>query len=179
MRRGYTWSKDGTMTSYGMNDDPGRPMKRRRERDRPKAGPEVPYNPNKRVLLSYESDEEGYSVNTASPKMADDAPHQTVQASVPADSAPRREPQRQGEEGLGEDEDSSVATAAAVKAKKDTVTAKDDSARTRGVRRHDTTGQRAALGSLSYQCDEGEEEDDEEEYNTEDEEAMSYLRAVR
>ena len=32
--------------------------KRRRERDRPKAGPEAAYNPNKRVLLSYDSDGE-------------------------------------------------------------------------------------------------------------------------
>lgn len=32
--------------------------KRRRERDRPKAGPESAYNPNKRVLLSYGSDDD-------------------------------------------------------------------------------------------------------------------------
>ena len=41
------------------------------------------------------------------------------------------------------------------------------------------TGQIAALGSLSYQWEDDEDRDDENEYDSEADEAMSYLRSVR
>ena len=154
--------------------------KRRRERDRPKAAPDAPYDPNKRVLLSYESDEEG--------EVQDDMDVTDQQALLARPVATYTE------NGAEEDEAQIIAGAEATlpDQEEDSVVEQEDgdvyeddeeqhanqaSLWTRGgVRKNENTGQWAALGSLAYQYEDGEEE---EEFESEEEEAMAYLRAVR
>ena len=55
----------------------------------------------------------------------------------------------------------------------------DNSRWSRSTQKNYTTGQWPALGSLSYQWEDNEEEKHDEEYDSTEEEAMAYLRAVR
>jgi hypothetical protein len=153
--------------------------KRRRERDRPKAGPEALYNPNKRVLLSYESDDEGevdeiaatesQSVpDRAVPNYAEDIPDERVaQAQEGAELTHNSHEENAVEEqGDGDDQVED----------EEELPSNDTTLWNRSVSKNIHTGQWAALGSLSYQFEDWEEE---EELESEEEEAMAYLRAVR
>ncbi|TKA71519.1 hypothetical protein B0A55_06118 [Friedmanniomyces simplex] len=150
--------------------------KRRRERDRPKGAPDAVYNPNKRVLLSYASDDE----HEDGLKQAGGTGHPGAVDSVTANyriAAYR------------DDDEQSLGEVDAVGPVLDSVDATGGSKKTdeepnksglfsRGTTKDPMTGQWPALGSTSYQW---EEEEDEEgvEYESTGEEAMAYLRAVR
>ena len=154
--------------------------KRRRERDRPKAGPEALYNPNKRVLLSYESDEEVEDVDLAAtenhslvdravPDYAEDLlDDKEAQAEAEAESIHNNHEEdpveEQGDADNGYEDE------------KEQLHANDTTLWDRTVSKNIHTGQWTALGSLSYQYEDGEED---EEVESEEEEAMAYLRAVR
>lgn len=153
--------------------------KRRRERDRPKAGPEALYNPNKRVLLSYESDDDGgqdiapseiqslldRAVSSYADDIQDDRGFQAKEGAESTHNGHEEDPvEEQGEGSNGyvdEEEEPPV---------------NDTTLWNRSVSKNIHTGQWAALGSLSYQFEDWEEE---EEFVSEEEEAMAYLRAVR
>ena len=171
--------------------------KRRRERDRPKSGPEALYNPNKRVLLSYDSDEEEQTGNDPEqiPVASSMPPVDAVRGSNDIGDNKGRtahgagtipEPISGAEESVPEDavagaEDSDAANGGINEEVEDFGGQKpgdtdNQSLFTRGARKNNFTGQWPALGSLSYSWEDGEEE---EEYDSEQEEAMAYLRAVR
>ena len=151
--------------------------KRRRERDRPKASQDAPYNPNKRVLLSYASDEEQevvveQSAGTGHPTAVDVASANYEIAEYLDDDAVT----------AAEDIEvpsSAVASRATSEAAGDGKHKHRGDGRaksSRGVPRNATTGQAPAIGTLAYQWD---EDDEEGEYESAEEEAMAYLRAVR
>ena len=153
--------------------------KRRRERDRPKAAHDAPYNPNKRVMLSYASDDE-----------VEDEPAQEVNPPIrpwqldttvgDATSVDGESDDESGsnsmahrelfEQAWKEDDSNEVADEAEA--------ANHNSLWSRQSKKDDVTGQWAALGNISYQRDE-EGDDEDEALDSEDEEAMAYLRAVR
>lgn len=168
--------------------------KRRRERDRPKAGPEAAYDPNKRVLLSYDSDgeESGDELNQA-PDTVSALPG--AAAKVQSESAGRDEatdndgissclkaPGHEedavaGAEDENEDIENDLEEGIGEEREDDGPTHTDNhSLFTRGARKNNFTGQWPALGSLAYSY---EDVDEEEEYDSEQEEALAYLRAVR
>lgn len=168
--------------------------KRRRERDKPKSGPESLYNPNKRVLLSYASDEEEAAIDDALEQTNADAAEIAVDdrtlanyqmteyldsedesvlgAVVDGNGASEREDEGTNE--VAEDvevvevTDDEATSAAQMKTIED---------RGPPTKRDPATAQRPTLGPASYSDDEDEDED--EEYDPETEEAMAYLRAVR
>ena len=154
--------------------------KRRRERDRPKAAHDAPYNPNKRVMLSYGSDEEvddeteAQRAGTGRPDAMDlaTANYEIANYSdedqnddVAIDGS--AECERQSQHALEEAETHGTKEAIS----------NDSAMWSRTVTKNIFTGQWAALGSLSFQWEDGDEED--EEFESEEEEAMAYLRAVR
>ncbi|KAI7158661.1 hypothetical protein KC349_g4653 [Hortaea werneckii] len=145
--------------------------KRRRERDRPKSGPESIYNPNKRVLLSYGSDEE----------QDDDVEQPTGTGhpgAVDANVADYQIPSYD-EEDDGPADQVAGETAAAVNGSPEPVAQQEKGHSNRNVRRNELTGQMPAIGSLSYQWEEDEDGEIGDDYDSTEEEAMAYLRAVR
>lgn len=143
--------------------------KRRRERDRPKAGPDANYNPHKRVHLSYgdedEVEDEALSLDQPPP------------INYPA-AATASAPTSSGKSSAAPDEDAEYESTPARpsppgKTRKSSDTKKKPNAY---PSKNETTNQKPALGSLSYQW---EGEDDDSEYVSEEDEAMAYLRAVR
>lgn len=153
--------------------------KRRRERDRPKAAPDSIYNPNKRVLLSYASDEEEEEVEqptgTGAPEAVETVTADYEIAEYPDEDLPPKEPSASSSK--HEDEDNEGAEEDGEEDDEGYNHRNDDSLWVRGQRRNMLTGQWAALGSLSYQWE--EDECEEEAYDSTEEEAMSYLRSVR
>lgn len=151
--------------------------KRRRERDRPKAGPDAAYNPHKRVHLSYGDDDE--------PEEDANALEQTPPINYPAatKSAPLASSAQPdvGVEGdaarLDEEDDeydpSMALPTAEVKAEKKQPRKQANA----HPGKNEATNQKPALGSLSYQW-EGQD-DDEEGSMSEEDEALAYLKAVR
>lgn len=160
--------------------------KRRRERDKPKAAYDAPYNPNKRVLLSYDSDDEHEDVleqpagtgrpgaieavasNYEIPPYPEEGDNESVYAGKDGSGGPgsfTADPEEDGE--LEEIVD-----------EKATGTSNNPVAYSRQTLKNEVTGQWPALGALSYQWDE-EEEGEVGEYDSTEEEAMAYLRAVR
>ncbi|KAK4555403.1 hypothetical protein LTR86_007700 [Recurvomyces mirabilis] len=156
--------------------------KRRRERDRPKAGPDSVYNPNKRVLLSYASDEEdtddgiGRTLNTGNTAAVD---------AVSADYAIAPYPEEEEEyvpEPLGEPVSEEAPVPAQDKSSEISTNGQSNNQRShykRGTTKNAITGQWPALGSLAYQWDDEGEGEDVEIYDSAEEEAMAYLKAVR
>lgn len=157
--------------------------KRRRERDRPKAANDALYNPNKRVLLSYASDEE---VEDAAQQTADIGADARVLEAATSVESPRKEdttiditsrqsPARREllEETWHEDPDAEEVE------QEEEQAVNDASLWLRSTTKNPATGQWATLGSLSYQWEEDEYDEEDEEYDSTEEEAMSYLRAVR
>jgi hypothetical protein len=159
--------------------------KRRRERDRPKAAHDAPYNPNKRVLLSYESDEEGEIEDTID-ATGGQALLDSAVATYTEDGSEQKEAQMKGGAGVILPDKEEANPAEAQEAEEDDGEWEDEQDEQRanqaslwtrgGVRKNEYTGQWAALGSLAYQYEGGEED---EEFESEEEEAMAYLRGVR
>lgn len=155
-------------------------VKRRRERDRPKAGPETPFNPHKRVHLSYGDDDDleddaagldepppiRYPV-AAAPA---DLPSHTTPDNIPHEQAARTNTSDAG----GGDDDFTAASQPTGRSDKRIDTLKKANAH---PGKNESTNQKPALGSLSYQW-EGSGDDDEGDMSEEDE-AMAYLKAVR
>lgn len=152
--------------------------KRRRERDRPKAGPEAVYNPHKRVHLSYGDDDEPEEDATA----LDQTPpinYPTAAKSAPLPlSAQPNAGQEGAAAGLDEEDDEydplMALPTADDKAEKPKQSRKKANAY---PGKNEATNQKPALGLLSYQW-EGQD-DDEEGSMSEEDEAMAYLKAVR
>jgi hypothetical protein len=152
--------------------------KRRRERDRPKAGPDSVYNPHKRVHLSYGDDDEPEEDATALEQTPPiNYPATTKSAPLPSSAQPdvglEGGAARPGEE--DDEYDPSIALPTAEdKAEKSKQSRKKANAH---PGKNEATNQKPALGSLSYQW-EGQD-DDEEGSLSEEDEAMAYLKAVR
>jgi hypothetical protein len=152
--------------------------KRRRERDKPKAGPDAAYNPHKRVHLSYGDDdepEEDATVLEQPPPI--NYPTVTKPAILPS-AAQQDAGQKEG--AAGPDEDDDEYDPAIALPTSDDKAEKPKHARKKANAypgKNEATNQKPALGSLSYQW-EGQEDGDEESMSEEDE-AMAYLKAVR
>ncbi|KAH9826580.1 Survival motor neuron (SMN) interacting protein 1 (SIP1) [Teratosphaeria destructans] len=153
--------------------------KRRRERDRPKAGPEAAYNPNKRVLLSYDSDDELEDIvepatNTELPAAADAAMVNYQFEEYPDDDQEVRPAADENDgtavaaEEIEQPEEEDVPRVVEFHPKR-----RDEK---KSLSANRSTGQFPALGLLSFQYDEDVEE---EKDGSEQDEAMAYLRAVR
>lgn len=154
--------------------------KRRRERDKPKAGPDAPYNPHKRVHLSYgdedEPDEDATALEQPPPIR-----YPTVSAHEPSPSSARTSvgPQEEAAKPTDTDDDE-YDPAIDLPASTPDSSEKSKSTRQKPNAhpgKNEATNQKPALGSLSYQW-EGSDNDDEESMSEEDE-AMAYLKAVR
>lgn len=152
--------------------------KRRRERDRPKAGPDSVYNPHKRVHLSYGDDDEPEEDATALEQTPPiNYPAATKSAPLPSSAQP--DVGLEGGAARPDEEDdeydpSRVLPTAEDKAEKPKQSRKKANAH---PGKNEATNQKPALGSLSYQW-EGQD-DDEEGSISEEDEAMAYLKAVR
>jgi len=167
-------------------------MVKRRERDRPKAGPNAAYDPNKRILLSYGDSDEETEVLDRHPAPGPEPYVRAISSNAESKAAPGVE-DAVGGAVAGEKDISSNGTNAP---KKDEVEDNDDEYDPEegvatdpgqdGVEtvpektnphpgRNPATNQKPALGSLAFQWDEA----DEEGYETAEDEAMAYLRAVR
>lgn len=153
-------------------------MPKRRERDRPKAAPGSLHNPHKRVLLSYDSEDEGggeQETPTAHehPEVAEEACPGAVndeEEQMLEETEVVRNAHEAQEDGVPPEADPAAN-------KVDKEQSKHNYEPRRVTRRNETTGQWTALGSLSYQWD--DDYDEEEEYDSTEEDAMAYLRAVR
>ncbi|KAK5692048.1 hypothetical protein LTR97_011221 [Elasticomyces elasticus] len=147
--------------------------KKRRERDKPKAAPNSVYNPNKRVLLSYASDDE---VDETIEGVAD------VGDTGEANKDHQAAAQLAHAETKVEDGVDVVDAVPAMVVKEDTEKAPGEKSNepglfSRSTGRDPTTGQWPAIGTAISNWD-GELDEDVEFEATEDE-AMAYLRAVR
>lgn len=156
-------------------------MHKRRERDRPKAAPGSLYNPHKRVLLSYGSEDEEGRDEQRSTAYAHPADDEDTKLPAVSDEGNQRTVAPEVDKSIDKDlevtslpETSSAANKADIVAENP----KDQYESRRTTRRNETTGQWAALGSLSYQWDD-DDYVDEEEYDSAEEDARAYLRAVR
>lgn len=199
---GETWSR-GSRESFGVDFGPPcqsqsdrdglniditssftNMPKRRRERDKPKSGPESLYNPNKRVLLSYASDEEETSAtdNAAEPLPVDPA-EAAIDDRTLANYQMDEYPDSENDAAPGAPVDESVDAYARedgygyARENIDDVEYQVTSTtwNNRGARDWDGPTLKPMLGPVSH----GEGQDDEEEYDPDTEEAMAYLRAVR
>ncbi|KAK6429696.1 hypothetical protein LTR95_014153 [Oleoguttula sp. CCFEE 5521] len=176
--------------------------KRPRERDRPKAGPNAGYNPNKRILLSYDSEEETQvldPVPVVDPRAVKSTSPTVAGASVRVSiNGPFTKAQTQGNGGIAEfnageelpEEDDDYDSAALVmkshgghevagvslKESVD-VTPEDEQATQASGKpgKNASTNQMPAIGSLAFQWDDESEDGGASEVA----EAMAYLRAVR
>ncbi|EME86904.1 uncharacterized protein MYCFIDRAFT_77300 [Pseudocercospora fijiensis CIRAD86] len=150
--------------------------KRRRERDRPKAGPESAYNPNKRVLLSYGSDDDEPEEITEHQDVA-------VQAELEGRNIANYQmteyPDSDSEVGLGaqpegtEQTETHLATAEAAEGEavgeEEETPSRPSEGWRNDARKNHETNQYTAVGM--------ENEDD--GYDSTTEEAMAYLRTVK
>ena len=167
--------------------------KRRRERDRPKLGPDALYDPNKRILLSYSSDGNDRDVNeerSTRDHLDDGAQYaEHYIAPYPEESGDVHE--QPGQEEWEEVEVQNGGKDGEAKETGEVEPGEDgeelSSHQTREtkeknggsvVRKNQATNQRPALGSLAFQWEDGDAVN-EEEYDSTGEEAMSYLQAVR
>lgn len=149
--------------------------KGRRERDRPKAGPDALYNPNKRVKLSYDSESEAESgaeesirvQRIAQKKEQDEHAASTASNTRSENSRPVQE---------GADLDNLRAAGNPGKTAEQQDEDEQEAADSAQLRRKDhRTGQLHALGSLSWQGEGEEGGTDEGGLDP----ASEYLRAVR
>lgn len=156
--------------------------KRRRERDKPKAGPDAVYNPHKRLHLSYGDDDD--EPEDASAALDQPPPINYPLAAVPtaASSAARPDSTRKEQaaqtttdDADGDEYNPDTASSTPLRDAEKHKAARKKANAYPG--KNETTNQKPALGSLSYQW-EGNYDDGEENLNEEDE-AMAYLKAVR
>ncbi|KAK5717285.1 hypothetical protein LTR15_009178 [Elasticomyces elasticus] len=144
--------------------------KKRRERDKPKAAPNSVYNPNKRVLLSYASDDE----------VEDTVEEVAEEGDVgEADKDSQATVQLADAETKVEDAVDVVNAVLAVVVKEDTEKAPEEKSNepglfSRSTGRDPTTGQWPAIGTAISNWD-----DEDVEFEAAEDEAMAYLRAVR
>jgi hypothetical protein len=156
-------------------------VKRRRERDRPKAGPETAFNPHKRVHLSYGEDndpeqdvaglDEPSPIRYPTLSASADSPLQTPPDTTSHEQAARTSTSEAGD---GDDDSTTATQKPAGKPDKPSDSRKKANA---NPGKNESTNQKPALGSLAYQW-EGSGEDEEGDMSEEDE-AMAYLKAVR
>ncbi|KAK5679455.1 hypothetical protein LTS10_008273 [Elasticomyces elasticus] len=147
--------------------------KKRRERDKPKAAPNSVYNPNKRVLLSYASDDE---VEETAEDVADEGD------TGEADKDNQATSQFADAETKVEDGVDVVDAVPAVVLKEDTEKSHEEKSNepglfSRSTGRDPTTGQWPAIGTAISNWD--DESDEDVEFEAAEDEAMAYLRAVR
>jgi hypothetical protein len=155
--------------------------KRRRERDKPKAGPDAVYNPHKRVHLSYGDDdepEEDAAVLDQPPPI--NYPVATTPAATMSSSALESGQQEGSVNPTGtstddDDYDPTLALPTTVGKAEKPINARKKANAHPG--KNEATNQKPALGSLSYQW-EGQGDVDDDSLSEEDE-AMAYLKAVR
>nr|OQO32699.1 hypothetical protein B0A51_00077 [Rachicladosporium sp. CCFEE 5018] len=176
--------------------------KRPRERDRPKAGPNAGYNPNKRILLSYDSEEETQVLDPApfvdpravkstsstiagarSRSLSDDkfTSAQTQADGGPAEWNDGKELPKDDDEydpaALVMDSHGDNEIAGVSREEDDNVTSEDEQAIQASGKpgKNASTNQVPAIGSLAFQWDNEPEDGGESEVA----EAMAYLKAVR
>lgn len=156
-------------------------LKRRRERDKPKSGPDALYNPNKRVLLSYATDEEEEDVDDSTQQPSKTSLDESQSRHEDTKSGAERAVETNEERHLPEDQDQQVK--AMDEEDQDQNLAQRQQSRTpkkwpggKNVKRNEKYNQYPQLGLVSFQWD---EEDEDEEYDSTTEEAIAYLRAVR
>ncbi|KAK0935336.1 hypothetical protein LTR29_013049 [Friedmanniomyces endolithicus] len=152
-------------------------QKRRRERDRPKAASDAVYNPNKRVLLSYASEDE----HDGSLEQTESASHPsaTVGFTPQKPSTPicDEEEQRIVERDvIGPVPDAEDGTEGSVRVEE---RPNDSGLFSRATAKDSATGQWPALGSRMRQWNEEQDEEVDGEYDSTEDEAMAYLRAVK
>ena len=174
--------------------------KRRRERDKPKNAPDSAYDPNKRVLLSYGSDDEDVEVAT---REVEKAAELAVDESRLANYQMTEYPDDEEEGEVTSSPAIQVAPTSEIKSKKATTSASTqqkglDGTEVERVREEDApqsitfkqnrttgkardianpdTGQRLALGAAPRDHDEDE---DEEEFDSTTKDALAYLNSVR
>lgn len=172
--------------------------KRRRERDKPKYAPDGAYDPNKRVLLSYGTDDEDDEVATREVKKAAEL---AVNDSRLANYQMTEYPEDEGEGEVTVGAVTELAPSSGLKGKENTKPEPEQrigqegaewepildkevpravtfrQSRTSGKARETgdpETGQRLALGAAARDHD-----DHEEEYDSTTEEALAYLNSVR
>jgi hypothetical protein len=152
--------------------------KRRRERDRPKVGPDAVYNPHKRVHLSYGDDDEPEEAATALEQPPPiNYPTAAKSATLPSSAQPD-EGQEGGAARLDEEDDEYEPSTALPSTDDKSEKPKQSRKKANAYPgKNEATNQKPALGSLSYQW-EGQD-DDEEGSMSEEDEAMAYLKAVR
>nr|POE62545.1 hypothetical protein CFP56_69881 [Quercus suber] len=155
--------------------------KRRRERDRPKASHDASYNPNKRVLLSYGSEEEQVEdealeqLPQGHPQAETDLANYTFDQYDDCDEEDRSSIERTETRQQTQQKDDSARKAGNLKRER-----KDKrSRRSQPLLRNEATGQWPALGFQWENEDEGEDYGDDGLYTGSNDEAMAYLRAVR
>ena len=152
--------------------------KRRRERDKPKAGPDAAYNPHKRVHLSYgDDDEPGEDLAVLEQPPPINYPKVTEPAPLPSSTQP--DVGQEGGAARPDNDDVEYDPAMALPTTDDAAEKPKQSRKKANAHpgKNEATNQKPALGSLSYQW-EGRE-DGEEEFMSEEDEAMAYLKAVR
>lgn len=152
--------------------------KRRRERDRPKAGPDATYNPHKRVHLSYGDDDEPEEDATAL-EQTPPINYPTATKSAPLPSSAQPDARLEGGVARPGEEDDEYDPSIALPTVEDKAEKPKQSRKKANAHpgKNEATNQKPALGSLSYQW-EGQD-DDEEGSMSEEDEAMAYLKAVR
>ncbi|KAI5364529.1 hypothetical protein Slin15195_G040660 [Septoria linicola] len=174
--------------------------KRRRERDRPKHAPESGYDPSKRVLLSYGSDDEDVEAATHQVEKAaelavdrsrlanysttrnrgDEEEGEVTLGAIDTSAAPTRLTSMGTTAPAQHKQEEDAATEVAELPVKGEPNAKSTQRGTANGRQPRAskfdTGQRQALGAMSNEYD---EEYDDDEYDTTTDEAMAYLNSVR
>lgn len=149
-------------------------LKRRRERDKPKSGPDALYNPNKRVLLRYATDDEGEDVNNSTQQPSDTAVHGLPREEEHAEIGAERTAEMNEGTDLLEDRDQQLVDPDLGQRQQNKPQKKWPGGN--NVKRNERYNQYPQLGLVSFQWD---EEDEDEEYDSMTEDAMAYLRAVR
>lgn len=149
--------------------------KRRRERDRPKAGPDTAYNPNKRVLLSYDSDDRDAHQDAPPMMMEEESAEEVGEVALGAEpEGAIREQAADSTAAEGADEEDAAAEEGEDETRQQAHTRLQDLL-SYSSKSH-ATGQWQALGG---HLNHGEDAEDGQGYDSATEEAMAYLRAVQ
>lgn len=153
--------------------------KRRRERDQPKCGPDAVYNPHKRLHLSYGDDDEPEQDTAAleQPPPINYPPAVKATASPPDTQTKSDQKDKVPHINHEENDKSEPAIPKQTPPRDSEKRGKAHKKANAHPGKNESTNQKPALGSLSYQWEEND--DNEEEYLSEEDEAMAYLKSVR
>lgn len=157
-------------------------MPKRRERDRPKNAHTSLYNPNKRVVLQYDTDEEADELPaqlrdvSESPYVADNAAADYSIAEYPASDEDQRATITLPAVSEAKQHRIVHETTADSRVLKGSTNHSRRANRDLGTTKDTATGQRPVLGSTLHS---GEDEDQAESNGSDEDEALAYLRAVR